>query len=172
TGGRVPVSSLLLPNQAGAQTIGVLVLDNFNTSDAFTSEDEALLLSLIQQAGLTLQNVRLMYATQERAAQLESLTDAAATLTSSLRRDELIATLLDQLAPVIPYATAALWLRDRDRLTVAAARGFPDSERLIGLTVAAGDSALFNEMIRDGQGILVDDVRQDPRFPAVENPRL
>lgn len=172
TGGRLPVSSLLLPIQAGAQTIGVLVLDNFNTSDAFTSEDEALLLSLTQQAGLTLQNVRLMYATQERAAQLESLTDAAATLTSSLRRDELIATLLDQLAPVIPYATAALWLRDRDRLTVAAARGFPDSERLLGLTVAAGDSALFNEMIRDGQGILVDDVRRDPRFPAVENPRL
>ena len=34
------------------------------------------------------------------------------------------------------------------------------------------DSALFNEMIRTNQGILVGDVRQDPRFPSVEAPRL
>ncbi|MCC6298833.1 MAG: GAF domain-containing protein [Anaerolineales bacterium] len=172
TGGRLPVSSLLLPIQTGDQTVGVLVLDNFNTPAAFTPEDEALLLSLSQQVGLSLQNVRLVKTTQERAAQLESLTDAASTLASSLQRSELIASLLDRLAPVIPYDTAALWLRERDRLTVAAARGFPDTERRLGLTIAAEDSALFNEMIRTGQGVLVGDVRQDPRFPALEAPRL
>lgn len=172
TGGRLPVSSLLIPIQTGDQAVGVLVLDNFNTPAAFTPEDEALLLSLSQQVGLSLQNVRLVRTTQERAYQLEALTDAATTLASSLQRNELIASLLDQLEPVIPYDTAALWLRDRDRLTVAAARGFPDTERRLGLTIAAGDSALFNEMIRTGQGILVGDVRQDPRFPALEAPRL
>lgn len=172
TGGRLPVSSLLIPIQTGDQAVGVLVLDNFNTPAAFSPEDEALLLSLSQQVGLSLQNVRLVRTTQERASQLESLTEAAATLASSLQRNELIASLLDQLEPVIPYDTAALWLRDRDRLTVAAARGFPDTERRLGLTIAAGDSALFNEMIRTGQGIQVGDVRQDPRFPALEAPRL
>ncbi len=172
TGGRLPVSSLLLPIQTGDQNVGVLVLDNFNTPAAFTPEDEALLLSLSQQVGLSLQNVRLVRTTQERAYQLEALTDAASTLTSSLQRNELIASLLDQLEPVIPYDTAALWLRERDRLTVAAARGFPDTERRLGLTIAASDSALFNEMIRTGQGILVGDIRQDPRFPVLEAPRL
>ncbi len=172
TGGRLPVSSLLIPIQTGDQAVGVLVLDNFNTPSAFTPEDEALLLSLSQQVGLSLQNVRLVRTTEERASQLESLTDAATTLASNLQRNELIASLLDQLEPVIPYDTAALWLSERDRLTVAAARGFPDTERRLGLTIAAGDSALFNEMIRTGQGILVGDVRQDPRFPALEAPRL
>ena len=172
TGGRLPVSSLLIPVQAGDQTAGVLVLDNFNTPAAFTSSDEALLLSLSQQVGLSLQNVRLVKTTEERAVQLEALTDAASTLASSLQRSELIASLLDRLEPVIPYDTAALWLRERDRLTVSAARGFPDTERRLGLTIAAEDSALFNEMIRTGQGILVGDVRQDPRFPVLEAPRL
>jgi GAF domain-containing protein len=44
TGGRLPVSSLLIPIQSGEQSVGVLVLDNFNTPAAFTPEDETLLL--------------------------------------------------------------------------------------------------------------------------------
>ncbi|HMD81894.1 MAG TPA: GAF domain-containing protein, partial [Anaerolineales bacterium] len=44
TGGRLPVSSLLIPIQSGDQSVGVLVLDNFNTPSAFTPEDETLLL--------------------------------------------------------------------------------------------------------------------------------
>src|SRR5687767_1522878 len=163
TGGRLPVSSLLIPIQSGEQSIGVLVLDNFNTPAAFKEEDETLLLSLSQQVGLSLQNVRLVQATQERATQLEALTAASSKLTSSLQSSELVTSLLDQLEPVIPYDTATLWLREKDRLNVAAARGFPDTERRLGLAVAAEGSALFREMIRTGQGVLVGDVRQDPR---------
>jgi len=172
TGGRLPVSSLLIPIQSGEQSVGLLVLDNFNTPAAFTPEDETLLLSLSQQVGLSLQNVRLVKTTQERAAQLEALTNVSSTLTASLQSDELVASLLDQLETVIPYDTAILWLREKDRLTVAAARGFPDTERRLGLTLAMEDSALFKEMIRTGQGILIGDVRQDPRFPPLEAPRL
>ena len=172
TGGRLPVSSLLIPIQSGEQSVGVLVLDNFNTPGAFTPEDETLLLSLSQQVGLSLQNVRLVQTTQERAAQLEALTNAATTFTASLESDQLVASLLDQLEPVLRYDTATLWLREKDRLIVAAARGFPDLERRMGLTLAVEDSALFKEMIRTGQGILVGDVRQDPRFPPLEAPRL
>lgn len=172
TGGRLPVSSLLIPIQAGDYTVGVLVLDNFNTSAAFSTEDETLLLSLSQQVGLSLQNVRLVQTTQERALQLEALTDAATRLTSNLQSEELVASLLDQLGPVIPYDTATLWLREKDRLLVAAARGFPDTDRRLGLAIAMEDSALFKEMIRTSQGVLVGDIRLDPRFPQVEAPRL
>ena len=172
TGGRLPVSSLLIPIQSGDQRVGVLVLDNFNTPAAFSEEDEILLLSLAQQVGLSLQNVRLVLTTQERAGQLEALTAAASNLTSSLKSTELTASLLDQLEPVIPYDTATLWIREKDRLTVAAARGFPDTEQRLGLTLAADDSALFKEMIRMNRGISVGDVRQDPRFPSLDAPRL
>lgn len=172
TGGRLPVSSLLVPIQVGDLSVGVLVLDNFNTPAAFTLEDETLLLSLSQQVGLSLQNVRLVQTTRERAQQLEALTNASTSLASNLQSEELVAALLDQLEPIVAYDTATLWLREKDRLAVAAARGFPDTERRLGLTIAMEDSALFKEMIRTGQGILVGDVRQDPRFPHLEAPRL
>ena len=172
TGGRLPVSSLLIPIQSGDQRVGVLVLDNFNTPAAFQEEDETLLLSLAQQVGLSLQNVHLVRTTQERAEQLEALTAAATNLTSSLKSTELLESLLDQLGPVVPYDTATLWMREKDRLTVAAARGFPDTEQRLGLTIAEEDSALFKEMIRTGRGLSVGDVRQDARFPTLEAPRL
>ena len=172
TGGRLPISSMLTPIQSGDQRVGVLVLDNFNTPAAFREEDETLLLSLAQQVGLSLQNVRLVRTTQERAGQLEALTAAATNLTSSLKSTELVESLLDQLGPVVPYDTATLWIREKDRLTVAAARGFPDAEQRLGLTIATEDSLLFKEMIRMGRGLSVGDVRQDPRFPTLEAPRL
>ncbi|HEX2698295.1 MAG TPA: GAF domain-containing protein, partial [Anaerolineales bacterium] len=172
TGGRLPVSSLAIPVIAGDQAIGLIVFDNFNTPGAFKPEDEALILSLAQQVALSLENVRLMHATRERAGQLQALNEVASAMTSSLRSDELTASLLDQLQPVIEFDTATLWLRDKDRLTVSAARGFPDTEKRLGLTVAVADSALFKEMVKSGQSISVADVREDARFPSVEAPRL
>jgi GAF domain-containing protein/nitrogen-specific signal transduction histidine kinase len=172
TGGRLPVSSLLVPIITADQSLGLLVLDNFNATAAFLADDEALLLSLTQQIALSLDNVRLVQATQERAAQLHALNNAAASLTSSLRSDELVNFLLDQLVPILPYDTATLWLRERDRLSVASARGFADAEQRLGLSVYVQDSALFKEMAQTGQPIFVHDVREDPRFPPVENQRL
>lgn len=172
TGGRVPVSCLLIPILAADQTLGLLVLDNFNTTGAFRPEDETLLTSLSQQVALSLDNLRLVQATQERAGQLQALNEASVSLTSSLSSDQLIGSLLDQLRPILPYDTATLWLREKDRLTVSSTRGFSDVEQRLGLSVAVTDSALFKEMAQSAQPILVKDVREDPRFPPVEAPRL
>jgi GAF domain-containing protein len=172
TGGRLPVSSLLVPIITADQSLGLLVLDNFNATAAFLMEDEALLLSLTQQIALSLDNVRLVQTTQERAGQLQALNAAAAALTSSLRSDQLINSLLDQLIPIIPYDTATLWLREKDRLSVASARGFSDTEQRLGLSVYVQDSALFKEMAQTSRPIFIHDVREDSRFPPVENPRL
>ena len=172
TGGRLPVSSLFIPIITGDQSLGLLLLDNFNTTAAFKAEDEALLVSLAQQVALSLDNLRLVQTTQERAGQLQSLNTASASLTASLSSGQLVNALLDQLKPIIPYDTATLWLRDKDRLSVASARGFPDSDERLGLSISVSDSALFKEMAQTGQPILVRDVREDSRFPPLEAPRL
>jgi len=172
TGGRLPMSSLLVPIVAGDQGLGLLILDNFNTVSGFRPDDEVLLLSLAQQVALSLDNVRLVQETQERAGLLQSLNDASSSITSSLSSDQLVKSLLEKLSPIIIYDTATLWLRDKDRLTVVSARGFSDAEERLGLSVAVSDSALFKEMAQTGQPILVNDVREDHRFPPVEAPRL
>jgi GAF domain-containing protein len=75
--------------------------------------------------------------------------------------------LLDSLHEVLAYDTAILWLREGERMSVSAARGFPDNEQRVGLSVTISDSALLAEMNRTSQGIVVDDVRSDSRFPTL-----
>jgi PAS domain S-box-containing protein len=170
TAGRLPVSSLVLPIQTAERAIGVIVLDNFNTAGAFRAEDEALLSSLTQQVALSLENVRLVQTTQERAAQLEALNEAAAMFSTSLQGGQLVSQLLDQLATIIRYDTGILWLRNEAKVVVSAARGFADNEQRQGLTVALEDSLLLKEMITTGRPLAVADVRQDPRFPSLVDP--
>ncbi len=168
TAGKLPVSSLVVPIQAGAATLGLLVLDNFNAPAAFTADNESLATAFTQQAALALENARLFRASEERTIQLQSLTTVTGTLTSSLERKELIASLLDELRLVIPYETATLWLRQGNKLEVASAKGFTDDDQRQGLTVQIEDSLLFTEMIKTGQSIPVKDMGEDSRFPAIE----
>lgn len=171
--GLLPISTLAVPVMTQDSRLGVLVLDNFRASAAFTTVDQDLVASLARQTALTLENARLYQASEERTAQLQALTRVAGTLTSSLQTGELIGTLLDQLATVVPYETGTLWLRQGNMLTVRSARGYEDSERREGLVVEVEDSLLLREMISTGQPLSVGDVRQDPRFPVLaEQPYL
>lgn len=166
-GGRLPISTLLVPIQTGDYCLGVLVLDNFNKTGAFKKEDETLLLSLAQQVALSLQNVRLLHSTEERATQLESLTDVTATINSSLQSEEMIPSLLSQLERVIPYDRAMLWLYDEDKLQVAAARGFSDDLSRVGMNSSQSENKLLKEMLQFGKVISISDKREDERVQNV-----
>ncbi len=170
TGGRLPISSLLVPIQTGDYCLGVLILDNFNKTGAFQKEDEALLLSLSQQVALSLQNVRLLQSTEERAVQLESLTDVTATISASLQSDELIPSVLDQLEKVIPYDRAMLWLQDDNELMSAASRGFVDNASRIGIPVPSTEETILKDVLHEKKAISVPNLQEDERFRTVGIP--
>ncbi len=165
SGGRLPVSGMVVPLQLGEQNLGVLVLDNYNVPAAFTEENQALALSLSQQAALALENARLYVSAEQRAGQLQALTRVAGNMSANLESSVLIPSLLDHLREVLPYDTATLWLRSGEELSVAAAKGFADNETRMGLSVAMKDSQLFKAMDASGWALNVRDVRKDDRFP-------
>jgi PAS domain S-box-containing protein len=84
TGGRLPVSLLLIPIRATETTQGIVELDNFNTVSAFSEEDQALIESLTQQIALALENARL-YAESRRIN--EELEQRVAERTQELARE-------------------------------------------------------------------------------------
>ena len=171
TEGQLPISTLVVPIGTSEVTLGVVVLDNFREPAAFSAEDQNLVSALARQTAITLENARLYQAVEQRATQLFTLTNVAATITSSLRTDDLIDSLLGQVREIVPYDTGTLWLRQGDLLTVRAAAGFEDSDQRLGLTAAVEDSLLLKEMIGTSLSISVGDVRADPRFPALLEPR-
>ncbi len=169
-GERLPLSSLVVPLLRGDQALGVLVIDNFTRSEAFSADDQVFTESLSQQAALALENARLFVSAEERAAQLMALNQVSGALASNLQSEDLITTLLGHLRKVLPFDTATLWLRTGEQLAVAAAQGFADDARQVGLSVDIQDSRLFQEMIATGQALCVPDVRLDERFPSLIEP--
>jgi PAS domain S-box-containing protein len=167
TGGALPITSLAAPLETRDRQLGAIILENYQEENAFSTQDRALLASLAQQTALTLENVQLIQTAERRAQQLESLTDATATLTSSvLNRKELIETLLDLANSVVPFTTGVLWLHEEGQLSIHSAQGFDNNQDLIGISTQVRDSKLMYEMVRTGKPLLIPNTQEDPRFPS------
>lgn len=164
TGGRLPISSLIIPIQTGNFCPGVFVLDNFNKAGSFTDEDKALLQSLAQQVALSLQNIDLVQATEERATQLESLTKISASMSANLRIDDLLPSILNQLAKIIDYDRATLWIYKAGDLISVDARGYAENDTRVGIAIPAREGIAIQEILDTGQLISVPDIRDDNRF--------
>ncbi len=165
------------PEPAGRTLLGVITL----AAPADGRRPDITLVEVAEifanQAALAIENAQLVQAAQHRATQLTALAEATRQINATLRTGDVAQAVVENLAGVVPFDSATLWLRDGDDLRVAAARGFessaPDNptagdantERL-GLRVAITDSALFSEMARTNGAIMVRDVMLDPRFPA------
>ncbi len=169
TAERIPVSTMIVPLGSGKQALGVVVLDNFNTTAAFTREDQDLIVSLARQTALSLENARLLQTAERRAAQLHALAAASADIVArSLSLEEIESSLLEQLAQVLPYDGGTLWLREGKNLRVRDARGFPNADELVGITIAIEDSRLFQDMLAARRALVVHDTHADNRFPSPE----
>ncbi len=172
TEGALPVSSMVVPIHSGKTVSGVLVLDNFQDINAFSIDDQALIGSLSRQVALTLENIRLYEAAEQRAEQLRALSTVTADISRNLELNTLVASLLVTLEDLVPYDTATLWFREGEELTIRSVRGFENSEDLLGLKTTVHDSRLFAEMIDTKQPLSISDIRQDDRFPELPAERL
>ena len=105
-----------------------------------------------------------------RAGQLQNLTRVSSLLTSSLKQEELV----DSLLGCCTWSSLTI----RQPCGRAGAARSPcyrpmatrTTSGQIGLTAAVEDSALFLEMIRTGEPIAIGDVRSDARFSSLVEP--
>ena len=95
TGGRLPVSSLLIPMKTADHIQGVVEVDNFNTVSAFSAEDRALIESLTQQVALGLENARLF---DESRRANEDLEKRVAERTQEVAREHQFTQILLQIS--------------------------------------------------------------------------
>ncbi|MDI6769399.1 MAG: GAF domain-containing protein [Anaerolineales bacterium] len=184
--GRLPVSSLLLPIQAGERALGVLVLDNFNTSAAFTAEDETLLLALTRQVALSLENVRLFAETRrladrleqrvaERTAELarekhntETLLRVLSEVSASLDLNQTLNRTLALLNEVTGAQQGSVLLLNAEDNSIHYRAGYgykmPRTSGLTKPTALKIDEGVAGWVIKNREAVLISDVRKDTRW--------
>ncbi|HID64564.1 MAG TPA: GAF domain-containing protein, partial [Anaerolineae bacterium] len=130
----------------------------------FTSQDFQLLSSIGSQLGVAIENARLYEETQRRVQELAFLNEASRTMTSSLDLEQVLTTVLQKATDVLKVeAVSVLLLDDKGEELILKTVVGPQAEKTRGLRLPLGQG-IAGWVAREGQPLLVSNVREDPRF--------
>jgi len=161
-------SLLTAPLLIDRDCIGTLSL-NSNQTDAFSADDERLLTTLAAQAAIAVRNARLHQEVRRRVEELIFLNRVGRAITSSLDLEQVLTTVMEETVLVLGTEAGSTSLLDEEssELVFEAAVG-PRSEEMKGLRLPLGQG-IAGWVAREGQRLLVPDVKEDPRFyPGID----
>lgn len=91
------------------------------------------------------------------------LFNATTAVTSALELDQVLEQILIQLAKVVPYHSAAIFLIEGQQVRVVAGHGFTENEGIINQSFPADDPLLMQAQ-RARKPIVLEDAQQNPDF--------
>src|SRR3990170_4008012 len=154
-----------LPGREGV--VGVITLVHSDT-DHFTGQDLRLLQSTAEHVGLAVENARLFAAERERRILAATLQEMARTINSSLVPDKVFAMVLEQLAGVIRFDSAMMYLLEGRTLRVVASRGFTHAETLSREPLQFNPKDPCWQVLRDRRPIVLDDLQSTAGWTPVQ----
>ncbi|MGH6692295.1 MAG: GAF domain-containing protein, partial [Gammaproteobacteria bacterium] len=156
------LSQLAVPMRRKGKVIGALNL-LAETTDAFTSQDEALLRQFAAHVAVAIENARLFRAERQYVETLETLAEIGREMSSILDLDVLLTRIASLMKRLIDYRTFGILLMDEAagdlELRFAVRYGEETGEKRMKLGQGlVGWAALHKEPV------LVADVSRDPRY--------
>ncbi|MBN1667139.1 MAG: GAF domain-containing protein, partial [Anaerolineales bacterium] len=151
-----------IPLVAGSHRLGAAVL-GFDPHRRISKPEVENAESIAQQLALAIYKALLLKAEQTGRQEAETLRQVTAALTATLDLDQVLESILVQLDQAISHDSAAVFLAERDILSVVAARGFEQMDGLIGSTFPQ-DIPLYQEIKARRQPIILADALADRRW--------
>lgn len=132
-------SELCVPLKVGKRVLGMINIESVQP-DFFSEDAEHLMMTFASQLATSIERVRLFEAEQRQRQEAETLREAGAVVAATLRQDEAIELILQQLARVVEYDSAAvmLWQEETSHpgigcLTIVGGRGWANPSDVIGI---------------------------------------
>lgn len=150
-------SELCVPLKVGQRVLGVINLESPRLN-AYSQEHERLLLTIAGQAATAIDRIRTHSAEVARRREAETLREASAVITSTLRLEDVLGAILAQLEHVVDYDSASLLLLDGTNLRLVASMG-----KTIDLPRKSvewpAESPFFRQMQATQRPIVLDDLQ-------------
>ncbi|RMF01757.1 MAG: PAS domain S-box protein, partial [Chloroflexi bacterium] len=105
---------------------------------------------------------------QTALAQTEALHRATLALTATTDMSQIFDRILLELWHVVQYDSASIQLLEGDDLRIIAGRGFPENQKIVGISFPVHDDNPNALVIDRRQPVIIDDVRPD--YPAFDRP--
>ena len=163
-------SVLGVPILYSGELIGVLVAHGLHATSStqernrkFTERDVHLLSLFASAAAGAVYSARLLDSERKRRHEAETLQKAAAALTSTLNVKEVIDSLLDGLAQVIPFTSSAVHIQEGEYMHIIAGKGFVHPEQVIGQLFPILGS-IAPAILESRHPLVLEDAEADPGF--------
>ncbi len=162
-----------IPLVLGERLVGVMTVQA-HTANVFSLHHQRLLETLAPSIALALENARLYEAEQAARQRTERLFQAAQALSATLDLQEVFRRILSELRKVVPYDSASVQELQGNRLVIIGGHGFPNLERIVGLSFAIDDPSSPNgEVVRTRKPRIITNAqeqfakfREEPHAPA------
>ncbi len=151
-GTKMPMSVVYVPLIVGSNVNGYITLQNLERENAFAESDINLLGTLANSMSVALQNARLFNETQQRAAEMATVTEVTNALASQLDLDALIQKVGDLMKDLFQANIVFLAFLDKETNTINFPYQHGDDiapikygEGLTSSIIKTGESALINQ---------------------------
>src|SRR5262249_48562461 len=156
------------PMVVGDRVIGLISIDKFEP-DVYDEELAEVATAFAAQAGIAIENARLLETERIAREQAETLRAAAHSLSSTVGMPQIFDLILNELRKVVPYQGASVQQFDDDELLIVGGYGYPNLDQLIGVRYhwrGADDPA--HELIKRHETMIVADVAE--RYSHFQDP--
>ncbi|HEY1016475.1 MAG TPA: SpoIIE family protein phosphatase [Herpetosiphonaceae bacterium] len=160
-------SVIVVPLRYRAKLLGTMTAINRRDERDFSQRDVFLMAAMANQAAIAIENARLFEDAQRRAREAETLQQAGAVVAATLRQDEALARILEQLARVVPYDSASVQLLRDGSLEIIGGRGWQDVSSIIGIAFPIPGPNPNTAVIQRREPIILGDVTDGYEFPKV-----
>jgi len=154
---------LTLPLRRGGEPLGVAVLHRLDRERP-PGEEIAFMGELAIQLAIAVGNARIYSEAMREKVQNQLLLELGTKISASLDTSQLLEQILDLVFQVVRYDAAGIYLADKQTqwITRQTIRGYePTRDEAVRLKVGKG---LIGWVVKTGRGVIVADVRTDPRY--------
>lgn len=107
---------------------------------------------------VALENAMLYTSEQQRRRGAEALAQAARSISTLTKLDEVPGQILAQLQDVIPYERGSFMVEERGTITILAQHGFPDDPRVKELSLPVDRGDVYDRIASSGEPLVIEDV--------------
>lgn len=161
------LSELCVPLTTRGKVIGVINIETTQLN-AYTKNDEDLLMAVANSAAIALENAQLYKAADARRKEAESLREATAALSHHIDLQPLLEQILDSVEKILQFDSASIFLETRSgEMEIVATKGFHEKNKFIGKVMPK--TAKWHELAVTRKALILPDAQADPVFEKWED---
>nr|MBN1228765.1 GAF domain-containing protein [Anaerolineae bacterium] len=154
-----------VPLNAGAQTLGAMVVASKSQGVVFTDDQLKVFWAIADQAATALDKTRLFVETETRARQLATLNEISKELASTLDLENLLVRIMHAAVDIIGTEAGTLYLLDENTGEIVFRVVEGGAQDLIGMRLPPG-TGLVGQAALEKRPVISNDVVQDKRWAS------